>query len=256
MEKRTLSEKELLLYQAVIELLDEGMEVHQIKVSDITTSEDDLEKQRELERLAKEQAKYQEDIAKRLSETRISLIDDEYEKERQPAQKKYEENIACIKGNSEKENELRKNYEQILQDELLAIDKNYLDKIDEEERKRIKSLAKDKMDSAKNTYAAESIKSSRNMQRDILEQAKLYEKGIITKKEYEKRKAQITQDYAIIETECTMALLQELINVQGISDEERLRLKEALAEEEIKLIEKVRDAHTKARDEENESDKK
>ena len=36
MEKRTLSEKELLLYQAVIELLDEGMEVHQIKVSDIT----------------------------------------------------------------------------------------------------------------------------------------------------------------------------------------------------------------------------
>ena len=36
MEKRTLSEKELLLYQVVIELLDEGMEVHQIKVSDIT----------------------------------------------------------------------------------------------------------------------------------------------------------------------------------------------------------------------------
>lgn len=201
-------------------------------------------------------AKHQEDIAKRLSETRISLIDDEYEKERQTAQKKYEENIASIKGNSEEENELRKNYEQILQDELLAIDKNYLDKKDEEERKRIESLAKDKMDSAKNTYAAESIKSSRNMQRDILEQAKLYEKGIITKKEYEKRKAQITQDYAIIETERTMALLQELINVQGISDEERLRLKEALAEEEIKLIEKVRDAHTKARDEENESDKK
>lgn len=230
--------------------------VSTIKVSDITTSEDDLEKQRELERLAKEQAKYQEDIAKRLSETRISLIDDEYEKERQTAQKKYEENIASIKGNSEEENELRKNYEQILQDELLAIDKNYLDKKDEEERKRIKSLAKDKIDSAKNTYAAESIKSSRNMQRDILEQAKLYEQGIITKKEYEKRKAQITQDYAMIETERTMALLQELINVQGISDEERLRLKEALAEEEIKLIEKVRDAHTKARDEENESDKK
>ena len=205
---------------------------------------------------ADEQAKYQEDIAKRLSETRISLIDDEYEKERQTAQKKYEENIASIKGNSEEENELRKNYEQILQDELLAIDKNYLDKKDEEERKRIKSLAKDKMDSAKNTYAAESIKSSRNMQRDILEQAKLYEKGIITKKEYEKRKAQITQDYAMIETERTMALLQKLINVQGISDEERLRLKEALAEEEIKLIEKVRDAHTKAGDEENESDKK
>ena len=205
---------------------------------------------------ADEQAKYQEDIAKRLSETRISLIDDEYEKERQTAQKKYEENIASIKGNSEEENELRKNYEQILQDELLAIDKNYLDKKDEEERKRIKSLAEDKMDSAKNAYADESIKSSRNMQRDIREQATLYEQGIITKKEYEKRKAQITQDYAIIETKRTMALLQELINVQGISDEERLRLKEALAEEEIKLIEKVRDAHTKARDEENESDKK
>lgn len=201
-------------------------------------------------------AKYQEDIAKRLSDTRISLIDDEYEKERQTAQKKYEENIASIKGNSGEENELRRNYEQILQDELLAIDKNYLDKKDEEERKRIESLAKYEMDDKKNKYADESIKSSRNMQRDIREQAALYEQGIITKKEYEKRKAQITQDYAIIETERTMALLQELINVQGISDEERLRLKEALAEEEIKLIEKVRDAHTKARDEENESDKK
>lgn len=230
--------------------------VSTIKVSDIATSEGDLEKQRELERLAKEQAKYQEDIAKRLSETRISLIDDEYEKERQTAQKKYEENIASIKGNSEEENELRRNYEQILQDELLAIDKNYLDKKDEEERKRIESLAKYEMDDKKNKYADESIKSSRNMQRDIREQAALYEQGIINKKEYEKRKAQITQDYAIIETKRTMALLQELINVQGISDEERLRLKEALAEEEIKLIEKVRDAHTKARDEENESDKK
>lgn len=230
--------------------------VSAIKVSDIATSEGDLEKQRELERLAKEQAKYQEDIAKRLSETRISLIDDEYEKERQTAQKKYEENIASIKGNSEEENELRKNYEQILQDELLAIDKNYLDKKDEEERKRIESIMKYEMDRKKNDYAAKSIDNSRDMQRDIREQATLYEQGIITKKEYEKRKAQITQDYAIIETERTMALLQELINVQGISDEERLRLKEALAEEEIKLIEKVRDAHTKARDEENESDKK
>ena len=205
---------------------------------------------------ADEQAKYQEDIAKRLSETRISLIDDEYEKERQTAQKKYEENIASIKGNSEEENELRKNYEQILQDELLAIDKNYLDKKDEEERKRIESIMKYEMDRKKNDYAAKSIDNSRDMQRDIREQATLYEQGIITKKEYEKRKAQITQDYAIIETKRTMALLQELINVQGISDEERLRLKEALAEEEIKLIEKVRDAHTKARDEENESDKK
>lgn len=205
---------------------------------------------------ADELDKYQEDIAKRLSETRISLIDDEYEKERQTAQKKYEENIASIKGNSEEENELRRNYKQILRDELLAIDKNYLDKKDEEERKRIESLAKYEMDDKKNKYADESIKSSRNMQRDIREQAALYEQGIINKKEYEKRKAQITQDYAIIETKRTMALLQELINVQGISDEERLRLKEALAEEEIKLIEKVRDAHTKARDEENESDKK
>lgn len=230
--------------------------VSTIKVSDIATSEGDLEKQRELERLAKEQAKHQEDIAKRLSETRISLIDDEYEKERQTAQKKYEENIASIKGNSEEENELRKNYEQILQDELLAIDKNYLDKKDEEERKRIESIMKYEMDRKKNDYAAKSIDNSRDMQRDIREQATLYEQGIITKKEYEKRKAQITQDYAIIETERTMALLQELIDVQGISDEERLRLKEALAEEEIKLIEKVRDAHTKARDEENESDKK
>lgn len=210
----------------------------------------------ESKKTADEQAKYQEDIAKRLSEARISLIDDEYEKERQTAQKKYEENIASIKGNSEEENELRRNYEQILQDELLAIDKNYLDQKDEEERKRIESLVKYEIDHKKNEYATDSLERSNEMQKDIREQAALYEQGIITKKEYEKRKAQITQDYAIIETERTMALLQELINVQGISDEERLRLKEALAEEEIKLIEKVRDAHTKARDEENESDKK
>ena len=36
MEKRTLSEKELLLYQAVLELLDARMEVHHIIVYDCT----------------------------------------------------------------------------------------------------------------------------------------------------------------------------------------------------------------------------
>lgn len=77
---------------------------------------------------------------------------------------------------------MRKNYEQILQDELLAIDKNYLDKKDEEERKRIESIMKYEMDRKKNDYAAKSIDNSRDMQRDIREQATLYEQGIITKR--------------------------------------------------------------------------
>ena len=106
---------------------------------------DEEKKKREQEKAAKDLANYQEDIAKRLSDTRISLIDDEYEKERAKAQKKYEENIASIKGNSEEENKLRANYEEILRNELLAIDKKYLDKIDEEERKRVEDSVKYKL---------------------------------------------------------------------------------------------------------------
>lgn len=205
---------------------------------------------------ADEQAKYQEYIAKRLSDTRISLIDDEYEKERATAQKKYEENIASIKGNSEEENKLRANYEEILQNELLAIDKKYLDKIDEEERKRVKDSVKYQLEEKQREYATLAIVSSQRMQKEIDDELERYRQGIISKEQYEKNKAEITQKYALQEAQRAIDLLKEQIEISGLSDEEKFKIKEALAKAEIKLANEVRDAKKKARDEETEDEKK
>ena len=203
-----------------------------------------------------EQAKYQEDIAKRLSETRISLIDDEYEKERAKAQNKYEENIASIKGNSEEENKLRANYEEILKNELLAIDKKYLEKKDEEERKKIEASVKYQLEEKQQEYATLAIAYSQNMQKEIDDELERYRQGEISKEQYEKNKAEITQKYALQEAQRAIDLLKEQIEISGLSDEEKFKIKEALAKAEIDLANKVRDAKKKARDEETEDEKK
>lgn len=205
---------------------------------------------------ADEQAKYQEDIAKRLSDTRISLIDDEYEKERALAQKKYEENIASIKGNSEEENKLRANYEEILQNELSAIDKKYLDKIDEEERKRVKDSVKNQLEEKQREYATLAIVASQNMQKKINDELERYRQGIISKEQYEKNKAEITQKYALLEAQRAIDLLKEQIEISGLSDEEKFKIKEALAKAEINLSNKVRETKEKNRDKETEDEKK
>ena len=217
---------------------------------------DEEKNKREQEKAADEQAKYQEDIAKRLSDTRISLIDDEYEKERALAQKKYEENIASIKGNSEEENKLRANYEEILQNELLAIDKKYLDKIDEEERKRVKDSVKYQLEEKQREYATLAIVASQNMQKEINDELERYRQGIISKEQYEKNKAEITQKYALLEAQRAIDLLKEQIEISGLSDEEKFKIKEALAKAEINLSNKVRETKEKNRDKETEDEKK
>lgn len=202
------------------------------------------------------QDKYQEDIDKRLFDTRISLIDDEYEKERALAQKKYEENIASIKGNSEEENKLRANYKEILQNELLAIDKKYLDKTDEEERKRVEDSVKNQLEEKQREYATLAIVASQNMQKEINDELERYRQGIISKEQYEKNKAEITQKYALLEAQRAIDLLKEQIDISGLSDEEKFKIKEALAKAEINLSNKVREAKEKNRDKETEDEKK
>lgn len=217
---------------------------------------DEEKNKREQEKAAKDLANYQEDIAKRLSDTRISLIDDEYEKERATAQKKYEENIASIKGSSEEENKLRANYEEILRNELLAIDKKYLDKIDEEERKRVEDSVKYQLEEKQREYATLAIISSQKMQKEIDDELERYRQGIISKEQYKKNKAEITQKYALQEAQRAIDLLKEQIEISGLSDEEKFKIKEALAKAEIKLANEVRDAKKKARDKETEDEKK
>lgn len=217
---------------------------------------DEEKNKREQEKAAKDLANYQNDIDKRLSDTRISLVDDEYEKERAKAQKKYEENIAFIKGNSEEENKLRANYEEILQNELLAIDKKYLEKIDEEERKKIEASVKHKLEEKQQEYATLAIAYSQNMQKEIDDELERYRQGIISKEQYEKNKAEITQKYALLEAQRAIDLLKEQIEISGLSDEEKFKIKETLAKAEIDLANKVRDDKKKARDEETEDEKK
>ena len=172
------------------------------------------------------------------------------------AQKKYEENIASIKGNSEEENKLRANYKEILQNELSAIDKKYLDKTDEEKRKRVEDSVKNQLEEKQREYATLAIVASQNMQKEINDELERYRQGIISKEQYEKNKAEITQKYALLEAQRAIDLLKEQIDISGLSDEEKFKIKEALAKAEINLSNKVREAKEKNRDKETEDEKK
>lgn len=217
-----------------------------IKTTDIITPDKDL---------TKDYIKYQENLYKQLSETRLSLIDDEYEREIAATEKKYQENLDLIKGNSKAENELRANYEELLTRELREIDKKYLDQKDKEERNRAKNELKYRLEEKQQEYAKISILSSKNMQRELDIEADLYSNGLINKETYEKRKAKITEDYAIKETQNAIKYLETQIDIPGLSDEEKFKLKESLINEEIKLIEKLREKRVRSANESEEAEK-
>lgn len=71
--------------------------------------------------------------------------------------------------------------------------KKYLDKIDEEERKRVEDSVKYQLEEKQREYATLAIVSSQNMQKEIDDELERYRQGIISKEQYEKNKAEITQ---------------------------------------------------------------
>lgn len=127
-------------------------------------------------------------------------------------------------------------------EERYVHDEEYINKIAEEYQKKLSDAAKNAMNNNLNNYSWESVRSQQFMNIELDELVEQYSKGLIDKEEYERRKVEITNKYAIIQAQLAIDLVKEQLNVANLSEEERFALEQELAVKEIELAEKVRDA--------------
>lgn len=260
-------------------------------------TEEELEKERQaLEKAAKERLR----IREALQQSELDLMDEGLEKELAKISLNYNKRIAAIKGNSEDEQNTKKNLAEAMQRDLEEKQISYgLDKeksqiqtkldlvkkgseeeynlrlqlldnereqaineavrkgedvflIDEKYKKKQLDLeekhASDINKKIQESYASQSVIMNVAMSDELDDLTEQYVKGLIKKEDYEKRKIEITEKYAIKQAELAIELAKEQLNTPGLSPEDSLKLEQQIAEAEIELAERVRDAEIKAID--------
>lgn len=260
-------------------------------------TEEELEKERQaLEKAAKERLR----IREALQQSELDLMDEGLEKELAKISLNYNKRIAAIKGNSEDEQNTKKNLAEAMQRDLEEKQISYgLDKeksqiqtkldivkkgseeeynlrlqlldnereqaineavrkgedvflIDEKYKKKQLDLeekhASDINKKIQESYASQSVIMNVAMSDELDDLTEQYAKGLIKKEDYEKKKIEITEKYAIKQAELAIELAKEQLNTSGLSPEDGLKLEQQIAEAEIELAERVRDAEIKAID--------
>lgn len=127
-------------------------------------------------------------------------------------------------------------------EDVFLIDSKYKQKAIELQEK----FASEKNKKIQEQYANESALVNYQMQSELDEVSAKYEKGLIDKEKYENEKAKITEKYAIQQARAAIELAKLQLDTPGLSEEDKLSLKQKIAEAEIALAEQVRDAEINA----------
>lgn len=242
------------LQQSELDLIDDGLEKELAKISHgynqrisaIKGNSEDEQKTRE--NLA-------EAMQRAIEEKQVSYGLD---KEKEQIQLK----LDAVKKGSEEEYNLRlqllDNEREVAineavkkREDVFLVDEKYKNKQLELEERHASEMNK-KIEEA---YSAQSIINNSLMSDELDSLADEYKKGEIQKEEYEKRKLEITERYAI-QAQAAIDLAKEQLNTPGLSEEDKFQLKNKIAEAEIALAEKVRDADINAADDASEAYKK
>lgn len=128
------------------------------------------------------------------------------------------------------------------EEDLALIDEKYNAKRKELDEK----FANEQNKKLQDGYVAQSIISNQAMQDELSALTDEYTNGIISKENYEKEKLRITEKYAIEQAQVAIDLAKTQLLTANLSPEDRLSMESKLAEAEIALAEKVRDAQVKA----------
>ena len=128
----------------------------------------------------------------------------------------------------------------------LVHDEETINKMAEEYSKKVKAAIAKNMQMTNETYAWMGVRSQQYMSMELDGLVEQYEKGLIDKEEYEKKKAEITEKYAIEQAQMAVDLAKEQLTSGNFTEEERFLLEQEIAKKEIALAEKVRDAKIKA----------
>lgn len=243
------------LQQSELDLMDEGLEKELAKIS--------LNYNKRIAAIrgsSKEEQATRENLAKAMQE---ALEDKQLSYGLDKEKSQIEHKLDIVKKGSEEEYRLRlelldNEREQAINaaikngEDVFLVDEKYKRKrLDLEER-----YASEKNKKIQESYSFQSVIINAAMSKELDEAAAQYSQGLINKEDYERKKQEITEKYAIKQAQLAIDLAKEQLNTPGLSEEDRLKLKEKIAQAEIALAEKVRDAKINAVDKSAEADKR
>lgn len=136
-----------------------------------------------------------------------------------------------IQEETEKESAIRKN------EDILAVEEKYA-------KRRLElneNHAIEKTKKLEEEYAARFIIVNVAMSKELDELTAQYKKGEINAETYERNKAAITRKYMLQQLETALELAKIMSDMPGLSDEDKLKMKQKVAEAEIALSNAVRD---------------
>ena len=105
-------------------------------------------------------------------------------------------------------------------------------------------------------YAFQAAAYTQAMNDEIKAEVTRYEQGEINKEQFEAKKAEIEQRYAEQSADLAVALIQEQLKVEGLSDNERIKLSQKLAEAQNNLNKLMTDNRIKAANDATEAARK
>lgn len=243
------------LQQSELDLMDEGLEKELAKIS--------LNYNKRIAAIrgsSKEEQATRENLAKAMQE---ALEDKQLSYGLDKEKSQIEHKLDIVKKGSEEEYRLRlelldNEREQAINaaikngEDVFLVDEKYKRKrLDLEER-----YASEKNKKIQESYSFQSVIINAAMSKELDEAAAQYSQGLINKEDYERKKQKITEKYAIKQAQLAIDLAKEQLNTPGLSEEDRLKLKKKIAQAEIALAEKVRDAKINAVDESAEANKR
>jgi len=243
------------LQQSELDLMDEGLEKELAKIS--------LNYNKRIAAIrgsSKEEQATRENLAKAMQE---ALEDKQLSYGLDKEKSQIEHKLDIVKKGSEEEYRLRlelldNEREQAINaaikngEDVFLVDEKYKRKrLDLEEK-----YASEKNKKIQESYSFQSVIINAAMSKELDEAAAQYSQGLINKEDYERKKQEITEKYAIKQAQLAIDLAKEQLNTLGLSEEDRLKLKEKIAQAEIALAEKVRDAGINAVDKSAEVNKR
>lgn len=138
---------------------------------------------------------------------------------------------------------------------IAAIRKEDAKSAEELAREREQAASKETAEIA-DRYAFQAAAYAKAMNDEIAAEVARYEKGETNKEDFEAKKAEIEQRYAEQSADLAVALIEEQLKVENLSNEERIRLSRQLAEAQNNLDKLMTDNRIKAANDATEAAKK
>lgn len=227
--------------QSELDLMDEGLEKELAKISFEYTK-----RIAAIKGNSEEEIKTRENLSKKMQEAiEDKTVSFNLDKEKKDLSNRLE----LVKEGSEEELELRQRlllverarevyYADKTGEDVVAIQEKY-DKKSIDLMAKFADLRNKKL---QEQYSMDAIIASASMQEELDALSAKYTKGLIEREDYEREKARIAKKYAIEQARAAIELAKQQLNTPGLSSDDKLKLERKIAEAEIALAEKARDA--------------